>query len=237
MCGLEPETSGHILWWCESARAVWGMCGGYLQKSLVVSDDFLSIFEYLCDRLNNEVLELFAVIAYKLWLRRNRAVFDDLLMLPSCLLKGATEMLEEFRQSHGVATSLANDRQATSSQWVKPSAGTVKINWDATLCSRKKIMGVGVVARDATGAVKAALCSYLPYVTDPSVAESLGVRKAVELGRDMGFPSIMLEGDAREVVLGLRNPDACRGSLHSVLLECRFLLESFQFMECKSCAS
>lgn len=90
MCGLEPETSGHILWWCESARAVWGLCGGYLQKSLVISDDFLSIFEYMSDRLNSVVLELFAVIAYKLWLRRNRAVFDDLVLPPSCLLKGAT---------------------------------------------------------------------------------------------------------------------------------------------------
>jgi len=236
MCGLEPETSGHILWGCDSARAVWGMCGGYLQKSLVFSEDFLSIFEYLCERLNNEVLELFAVITYKLWLRRNRDVFDNVLMYPSCLLKGATDMLEDFRHSQNVATSHANDRLVSPSKWMKPSSGTVKINWDAALCSRRNIMGVGVVARDDTGAVKAALCSYLPYVSDPSVVESLGARKAVELGRDMGFSSIVLEGDAREVVLGLGNPDACRGSIHNVLQECRSLLEFFQFLECKSCA-
>jgi len=130
-------------------------------------------------------------------------------------------MLEEFPQGQSVAASLANDCQATSSQWVKPNVGIVKINWDAALCSRKKIMGVGVVARDATGAVKATLCSYLPYVTDPFVAESLGARKALKFGWDMGFPSIVLEGDARDVVLGLRNPDVCRGSLQSVLLDCR----------------
>jgi hypothetical protein len=38
----------------------------------------------------------------------------------------------------------------------------------------------------------------------------------------MGFPSIVLEGDARDVVLGLGNPDVC-----SVLLDCRLLLKSF----------
>jgi ribonuclease HI len=173
------------------------------------------------------MLELFAVIAYKLWLRRNRVVFDDLVLPPSCLLKGATEMLEDFRQSKRVASSIANDRLATSSQWVKPSVGTVKINWDAALCSSKKIKGVGVVARDATGAVKAALCSFLPYVSDPSVAESLGARQAVELGRKIGFPSIVLEGDVKEIVLGLGNPAGCSARLHSVLLECRSLLESF----------
>jgi hypothetical protein len=136
-------------------------------------------------------------------------------------------MLEDFRQSQGVALSIANDSQASSSHWVRLSAGTVKINWNAALCSSKKIMGLGVVAKDATGAVKAALCSFLPYVADPSVAESLGARQAVELGRKMGFSSIVLEGDAKEIVLGLGNPAGCSGRLHSVLPECRYLLESF----------
>jgi hypothetical protein len=213
MCGLEPETSGHILWWCESARAVWSLSGGYLQKSVVISDSFLNIFEYLSNRLSTEMLELFVVIAYKLWLRRNRVVFDDLVMHPSCLLKGAIEMLEDFRLSQKTESSIAIDRLATSSQWVKPSGGTVKINWDAALCPSKKIMGVGVVARDATGAVKAALCSSLPYVSDPSVAESLGARQAIVLGQKMGFPSIVLEGDAKEIVLGLRNPAGCSARL------------------------
>jgi hypothetical protein len=88
-------------------------------------------------------------------------------------------------------------------------------------------MGVGVVARDATGAVKAALCSSLPYVSDPYVAESLGARQAIVLGQKMGFPSIVLEGDAKEIVLGLRNPAGCSARLHNVLLDCHYLLESF----------
>jgi hypothetical protein len=37
----------------------------------------------------------------------------------------------------------------------------------------------------------------------------------------------VLEGDAKEVVLGLENPDACRGSIHIVLQECRSLLDGF----------
>lgn len=71
------------------------------------------------------------------------------------------------------------------------------------------------------------MCSFLPYVMDPTVAESLGTRKALEFERDMGFSSIVLEGDAREVVLGLGSSEACGGSLASVFMDCRLLLESF----------
>jgi hypothetical protein len=28
MCGIEAETSGHVLWLCDVARVVWGICGG-----------------------------------------------------------------------------------------------------------------------------------------------------------------------------------------------------------------
>jgi ribonuclease HI len=96
--------------------------------------------------------------------------------------------------------SLVDGDQATSSQWVKLMAGTIKINWDAAICVRKKLMGVGIVAMDSSRNVKAAMCSFLPDVTDPIVAESLGARKALEFRRDMGFSSIVLEGDVRGIV-------------------------------------
>lgn len=99
MCGLATETSSHILWGCESTWPVWSNCGGSFQKSIVVADDFINIFGYLCDRLSKEELELFAIIAHKLWLRRNKVVFEGLVLTPSCLIKGAREMLEEFHGS------------------------------------------------------------------------------------------------------------------------------------------
>jgi hypothetical protein len=93
MCGIEAEMTGHALWWCDAAQAVWGICGGSINKSVVVKDDFFSIFCYLCDRLDTEELELFAIIANKIWLRRNTVVFGGPVPSPTCLLKGARELL------------------------------------------------------------------------------------------------------------------------------------------------
>lgn len=96
MCGIEAETSGHVLWSCDVARAVWGSCGGSIQKSSIVASDFLVIFGYLCDRLDEGELELFAVTAHKIWLLRNSLVFGGPVQSPSYLLKGATEELADF---------------------------------------------------------------------------------------------------------------------------------------------
>lgn len=83
MCGIDAETTGHVLWWCATAQAVWGCCGGSINKSVVMKDDFFSIFCYLCDRLDTEELEPFAIIAHRIWLRRNSIVFGGPIPSPS----------------------------------------------------------------------------------------------------------------------------------------------------------
>lgn len=40
MCGIEAETTGHALWWCDAAQVIWGICGGSINKSVVVKEDF-----------------------------------------------------------------------------------------------------------------------------------------------------------------------------------------------------
>jgi hypothetical protein len=203
MCGIEAETSGHALWSCEAARAVWGSCGGSIQKSSIVASDFLVIFGYLCDRLDEGELELFAVTAHKIWLRRNSLVFGGPVQSPSCLLKGATEELADFRNSVLVSIHQSNNGYLPPAQWTRPAKGNVKINWDAALDGQNRLMGVGIIARDSNGRVVAAMCSFLPYIKDPSVAEAIGAKRAVEFGKERGFSSIELEGDALEIVLAL----------------------------------
>jgi hypothetical protein len=51
--------------------------------------------------------------------------------------------------------------------------GFVKINWDAALDKKKKLMGVGVVVRNSIGGVLAMQCSTRPYINDPIVAEAI----------------------------------------------------------------
>lgn len=47
-------------------------------------------------------------------------------------------------------------------------------------------MGMGIVARDCLGVVKATMCAIIPYMRDPTVAEATGAQQAVQFGRELG---------------------------------------------------
>lgn len=66
MCGLEPETNGHSLWWSRASIAVWAGSSRRIQKCVTQEGNFLTIFEDLSSRLEIEELELMAMIAQRL---------------------------------------------------------------------------------------------------------------------------------------------------------------------------
>jgi pantoate kinase len=148
---------------------------------------------------------------------------------PQCLLKGVIEELEEFWKTLGDVVASLNGGFNSPSQWSVPAVGNIKINWDVALDGRKKLMGVGIMARDSLGRVVAAMCAFLPYMRDPTTAEAIGARRAVEFGHELGFNSIELEGDVREVVLALESAEVCEAAYESIIMETHLLLESYQF--------
>jgi len=64
-----------------------------------MEDNFFGIFCYLCDRLDSEEMELAVIIAHKIWLRRNLLVFGGSIPSPSILVKGAKDLLGDYRKS------------------------------------------------------------------------------------------------------------------------------------------
>jgi hypothetical protein len=87
-------------------------------------------------------------------------------------------------------------------------------------------MGMGILARNCMGVVKAAMCVVIPYIRDPTVAEAIGAQRAVEFGHEMGFNSIELEGDAREIILTLGNSVESTSRYETIISETRQILGS-----------
>jgi ribonuclease HI len=88
-------------------------------------------------------------------------------------------------------------------------------------------MGVGLVARDSTGKVRASMCNFLPYLTDPAVAEAYAARQGAELLRDMGFQKILLEGDAQVIVQAINYAGVCSARYANIIDDTRTILQSF----------
>jgi hypothetical protein len=85
------------------------------------------------DRLNTEELSLIAVISRRIWLRRNKFIFESLFTHPRVVFNEAVSSLEEYRWYN----SREDDRNNINgvpcctrppSVWNPPPLGVIKVN-------------------------------------------------------------------------------------------------------------
>jgi len=209
LCTGEPETVFHSIWGCPAAVAVWQEGVIRFQKMSCILTDGMGLFLYLMERLDPEEFVGAWTVARMIWMRRNDFVFNGVITPPTQTMEAAKISMEGFKT--------ANDRDEVSTSvepvqrmgWKKPSEGSWKINWDAAISKEKLKMGVGIVIRDAEGRLVAAKTKTVPYIVDPTAAETMAAWFAVEFGRELGAARVVLEGDSLVVVSGLRTVDPC----------------------------
>jgi hypothetical protein len=209
LCSIELETSCHSIWSCPSAVAVWQDANRKVQKLSTAANEGWELVEELWGKLEEDEFVEAMTIARFLWLRRNKWVFDGQFSPPAQVLKQAREALDSFAITHTPSTQEDLVPIRGMAKWIKPIHGEVKCNWDAAINSKKKCMGVGVVARDDRGRVVAAKARFFPGIVNPTVAESMGAWQAVVMCCDMRFPQVVFEGDSLNVVSAHNNEDPC----------------------------
>jgi hypothetical protein len=144
ICDREDETVEHILWSCPSSKDVWGGGPRSLQKCGEIEGLFPSFFEAMMRRCNKEDLELFAVTARKIWLRRNSVIHGEQFSHPTQLLREAQNSLEEFQRIHSEdRNEMPNTRDLAVMHWKPPPESMIKLNWDAGLSTKEGRVGIG----------------------------------------------------------------------------------------------
>jgi hypothetical protein len=146
---------------------------------------------------------------------------------PKCLIIGARDSLEKYRELNAPLSLFGSREYSAQTAWKSPSVDSVKVNWDAAINRRKNLMGVGVIACDHAGTVLAAQCSVQRYILDPTIAEAIGAKMGVELGRALGLHSIFLEGDASVAVTALNREDEDFSRFENIIVETREILKGF----------
>lgn len=126
--GVTPETSGHVLWSCPAASAVWGLCSSKIQKRSSYHEDFLLIMEDLFCFLDQEDMELVAAVAQLLWLHRNALVFGRLVTPIHLVMTNASESLMDFRRARSSLALAVVATLARDLRWKAPPIGFVKVN-------------------------------------------------------------------------------------------------------------
>lgn len=88
-------------------------------------------------------------------------------------------------------------------------------------------MGLGLVARDSTGKVRATMCNFLPYLTNPAVAMAFAARQGAIMARDVGYQKLLLDGDAQVIVQALNFSGGCTVNYASLVADTREILKDF----------
>jgi ribonuclease HI len=229
ICKQEDESVEHILWTCESARDVWAECNSKLQKCATMEVSFANLFMELVDKLDADEMQKVAVIARLIWSRRNNVVFGGDFMSPKHILEAASSQLENFSKAEAGRRMRSTVRPVPEVvQWNKPNPGWIKLNWDAAIDSGNQKMGIGIIARDHTGSVLAAVCASRPHVTEPTTAEAIAAWKLADICSSLGFARVVLEGDSLEVVKALQTEGPCWSRFGLLINDAKILLNSLQ---------
>lgn len=91
---------------------------------------------------------------------------------------------------------------------------------------RAKKMGIGVIVRDSQSEVLPTLSSPKAFITNPTIAEATATLRAVSFVQELGFFSMILEGDAFQIVQALKKDGVNRSKFNHLTEKDRDLLQS-----------
>jgi ribonuclease HI len=155
-------------------------------------------------------MSLTVIVFHRIWLRRNKAVFEEQFSSPMKVFVEASQFFQDFKM-YNLREPLLKVPNAEGSNickfWKPPHVGFGKVNWDASLNLNSGMVGMGCVIRNEEGVVIGAKCSSCKAFVDPLCAEAMAALCAMEFCCDMGFVNIESEGDSLQVIKGLCRPD------------------------------
>lgn len=219
---MEEETVSHILWECGSAWDVWGGNSRKLQKAAFRGREFIRIFEEMAANSDIKELEIFSVIARRIWLRRNLVVHEDSFLHPNQVVRESVTSLEEYWNANDRVTE-ATDQQATLTTipWQLPPTMMLKINWDAAMGEKCGRIGLGVIARDCWGRVL--IARSMTKMLDVHLATAAALAAVKELGAN----GLIIEGDAKKVVQAVNSHLPCNSSYRHLMEDIQAGMEAF----------
>lgn len=151
-----------------------------------------------CIIVKNIELEIFVIIAWLIWNRRNALHFGrPALPVPSISGK-AGSYLQEFLQAQ--TEDPGPPRTPIAQQWCPPDSHCFKVNFDNAVFRKLHRAGIGVIVHDWNGAALGALSSSIPLAQSVADVEALECLKAVKFAHEIGLTRVVFEGDSAIII-------------------------------------
>ena len=174
-------------------------------------------------------MELFAVTARRIWLRRNSLIHENIFAHPTQLLRDARQSLEEFYRANNKAENEEpNEKDITIVKWKPLPRSMIKLNWDASLNAKDGCVGLGLIERDSQGKCLATRSMSVGAKIDVARVEAMAAANAVIFCKEMGYNNVIFEGDALQVIKAIDMEVPCMCSYGHVIESIREELHRFE---------
>ena len=226
LCGL-CETSGHILWGCKFASKVWKIVGLPIKVEVQVQSEkeFIDVVWRLKEDKSVQDWESYAVTAWKIW--NNRSIFkhEGHCKQPKQIAEEARNYTEECKQS--ITTAIRIHARAKI-LWKPSREGWYKVNVNGAVFSDSGSCGVGVVIRNEKGQLMGALSKRIQLPLRPLEVEAKAMEEGIQLAKDLSLKEIIIEGDAKQVVMAVTDVGTAPSSISKAIEGVRLWLQHFK---------
>ena len=186
VCDEEVECLNHCLITCDYALSVWALWQDCPLGLLLETRDFKVLaLHFLVNSPPRHLLFFFA-ISWAIWHNRNLRVHDEDCLSPLQTWEMAQRLIYDY---HGAFKLDFPPIQSIPTGWSVPPPGVFKVNFDRA-CSIVSggSSGVGVVIRDGSGMVIAALSKLLPSNFLAEWTELFAIEQGLMLAQEMDLP-------------------------------------------------
>ncbi|XP_012841298.1 PREDICTED: uncharacterized protein LOC105961612 [Erythranthe guttata] len=186
---------------------------------------FRSWFDRLNKTTSREAVCLAMVICWSAWDSRNREAHGDTCLRGRDLRNWSEDYLSTFR-SACFEPSIAKN-PASQVHWTPPPEGVVKVNFDAAFPPSQSYYKVATVARNSEGTTIWWSVASLPGRVQPVEGEAHAALTTIQGARARGWPSVIIEGDCRQLIIALQDKNSFLCSFGAYLEDISNLTLSF----------
>ena len=223
-CNLKAEDRLHALWDCANLSAIWEADTLWLFCRSKKLTNFYELASFMMENGRNP--ELFAVLAWTIWSRRNQLRTNNKPFPLTQVLPLATQLLQDFTQAQPAISTNLLRTQRQPPKWEPPPSPFLKINFDGAVFKDKSEARIGVVVRDSHGMVIASLAKKIQPPSSSDEVETLAAVRAVTLAVDLNLPSFIVEGDSEVVISTLRKEEESFSSFGHLISSIKHYLHS-----------
>jgi len=183
------------------------------------------LVKFIIDRWKN--LELFAVIVWTIWYRRNLLRTLDKPFLISQVLPNAIAVHVDFIHTLSDDLPALNPHGSSRVVWFPPSYLIFKVNFDGVVFKESNLARIGVVIRDDLRQVMASMSKNIHLPSSVDKVEALAILRALCFAQEVGFSSVILKGDSKRVIKSLRSEESFSVSFGHLIEDAKVIVVSF----------